>query len=243
MLFETRDKVGLTRSLRFDRAAWHAARWLLTRQGPFSRNGAASNIFLRTREGLERPDVQLINMSVHNYANLWFPGLTPPPLYAFSVRLGPLHPQSRGWVRLRSANPADKPRIRFNMLTVQEDMDTTIRAIRACRDIYGQSPQRELIEREVFPGAQVSGDAELTELIRQNAGHRSHPVGTCRMGLDPAAVVDAQLRVHGIEGLRVADASIMPELPGGNTNLPSIMIGEKASDLLRGRALPAAEFA
>jgi choline dehydrogenase len=100
-----------------------------------------------------------------------------------------------------------------------------------------------MIEGEVSPGADVTGDAELADAIRRNAGHRSHPVGTCRMGVDAAAVVDAELRVRGIEGLRVADASVMPETPSGNTNLPCLMIGEKAADMLRGRRLPPAAVA
>ncbi|MGI4816127.1 MAG: GMC family oxidoreductase, partial [Janthinobacterium lividum] len=170
-------------------------------------------------------------------ATLWFPGLTAPPLYGFSVRVGALHPRSRGVVRLRSAKPGDAPRIAFNMFSAPEDLATMIRGVRICREIYGTAPQRDLVEREIFPGREVDSDAALGEAIRRNAGHRSHPVGTCRMGLDADAVVDAQLRVHGIAGLRVVDASVMPEVPSGNTNVPSIMIGEKAADMLRGRRL------
>jgi choline dehydrogenase len=98
---------------------------------------------------------------------------------------------------------------------------------------------KELIGREALPGVEVRGDADIREYLRRNAGHRSHPACTCRMGTDEEAVVDAELRVRGIEGLRVADASVMPSLPSGNTNLPVMMIGEKAADLIRGRSLPA----
>ncbi|MBV8912071.1 MAG: choline dehydrogenase, partial [Acetobacteraceae bacterium] len=173
-------------------------------------------------------------LPVSNTAQLWFPWATPTPIYAFAVRIGVLHPLSRGWVKLRSADPNEKPRIQFNMFTAPDDIATMIRGIRACRDIFGRSPQRELIERELFPGDAVQTDTALEAAIRANAGHRSHPVGTCRMGADAGSVVDPELRVRGIEALRVADASIMPEIPGGNTNVPSIMIGEKASDLIRG---------
>jgi choline dehydrogenase len=140
-------------------------------------------------------------------------------------------------VKLRSSDPGDAPRIQYNMLTDPEDMATMVRGLRMCREIYGQSPIRDLIESEIAPGAGVQSDADLAAAIRREAGHRSHPIGTCRMGLGADAVVDAQLRVHGVAGLRIADASIMPELPSGNTNMPSIMIGEKAADMLRGRSM------
>jgi len=238
MIFRAREHVGITKVLRLDRAVMSAARWFLRRDGLFATNGSAANIFVRTQPRLDRPDVQLICMAVNNSASLWFPGVTAPPLWGFSVRTGALHPRSRGWVRLQSSRPEDKPRILFNLLAEPEDMAAMIRGVHACREIYATSPQRDLVEHEVIPGPNIRGDAELANAIRQNAGHRSHPVGTCRMGHDANAVVDDQLRVHGIEGLRVADASILPEVTSGNTNLPSIMIGEKAADLLLGRRLP-----
>jgi len=231
--YEARGRIGLTPHLRTDRAAALTGRWFLRKDGVFATNGTSANIFLRTAAGLDRPDVQLTVLPVSNTASLWFPGVTPPPVYAFAVRIGVLHPQSRGSVTLRSADPKDPPRIQFNMFTAADDMVTMIRGIRASRDVFRSSPQRELVSRELFPGDGVQSDADLERAIRAAAGHRSHPVGTCRMGVDEGAVVDAELRVRGIEGLRVADASIMPEIPGGNTNVPSIMIGEKASDLVR----------
>jgi choline dehydrogenase len=115
-----------------------------------------------------------------------------------------------------------------------------VSALKACRELYGTTPLRELIASELLPGKDVRTDAQIVAHLRQHTEHRHHPLGTCRMGPshDPDAVVDAQLRVHGIENLRVADASIMPDDPTGNTNVPTIMIGEKAADMLRGRALP-----
>jgi choline dehydrogenase len=239
-VFRTRGPIGLTRFLRLDRATLGAARWFLRHDGPFASNGASANVFLRTRPGLDRPDVQMICMPVSNSATLWFPGATPPPLYCFSTRIGALHPQSRGRVRLRSADPADRPRIFFNMFAVEDDLDTMVRGVRACRALFAQSALRDLLLAETFPGVAAASDDELKAVIRAHASHRSHPVGTCRMGIDDGAVVDAALRVRGIAGLRIADASVMPELPSGNTNLPSIMIGEKAADLIRGRSLPPA---
>jgi choline dehydrogenase len=132
------------------------------------------------------------------------------------------------------------PRIQFNMLTERADLDVMIKAVKLSRELYAQPPLREIVSREMLPGPNVQSDAELEAYIRKNVEHRHHPLGTCRMGTaqDAGAVVDARLRVHGIEGLRVADASVMPDDPSGNTNVPTIMIGEKAADLIRGRSLP-----
>ena len=238
MTFAARKGVGMTPYLRIDRATLTAARWFLRHDGLFGTNGAAANIFFRTTPELDRPDMHFLCMAVNNYADLYIPGLTPPAEPAFSVRLGPLHPLSRGSVTLRSADPREAPEIRFNMFAEPEDMAVTIRGIRACRELYRQAPMTPFIEGETFPGPDLQSDADLDRVIREQVTHRSHPAGTCRMGQDDDAVVDPQLRVRGIEGLRVADASVMPELISGNTNLPTIMIGEKAADLIRGRTLP-----
>jgi choline dehydrogenase len=231
-----------TRFLRLDRATLRAAQWFLTRTGPFTNSGAAANIFLRSRPEVARPDVQMVCLALGNFAELWFPGLTNKTVHEFNCRIGAIHPESRGWVKLRSADPAAPPRIQFNLLTERADMDTMLRGVRLAREIYRQKPVADLIAREIFPGADVTGDAELERAIRANASHRAHPVGTCAMGMDDDAVVDAQLRVRGIEALRVVDASVMPEIIGGNTNVPTIMIAEKAADLIRGRHLPPAEI-
>jgi choline dehydrogenase len=236
-IYRANGKLGLARHLRLDRATLAVMRWALFGEGPFSTAGTMANIFLRTRPELERPDVQIITMPVHQHAELWFPMLTKPPVYAFTARVGILHALSRGWVKLRSANPLDLPRIRFNMFADPADMASMIRALKLSREIFNQSPMRELIAEELLPGKDLHSDAELEQAIRAQAEHRHHAVGTCRMGTDELAVVDAQLRVIGVENLRVADASIMPEDPSGNTNVPTMMIGEKAADLVKGRRL------
>ncbi len=184
----------------------------------------------------------MVSLALGNFAELWFPGLTKPTIHEFDCRVGAIHPESRGCVTLRSADPLAPPRIQFNLLTARADIDTMIRGVRMARDIYRQKPIADFIAREMFPGPGVTTDAGLEAAIRANASHRAHPVGTCAMGTGEDAVVDAELRVRGIEGLRVVDASVMPEIIGGNTNVPTIMIAEKAADLIRGRALPAAEF-
>ena len=241
-IYRASGKLGLSRYLRLDRATWSVMRWALFGEGPFATAGTMANIFMRSRPGLERPDVQLIAMPVHQHAELWFPLLTRKPVYAFTVRVGILHALSRGWVKLRSANPLDLPRIRFNMLTEKADLDAMVAAAKFSRELFATEPMSDLVSEELLPGPEHKSDAELGEAIRNQVEHRHHACGTCRMGVDDLAVVDAQLRVHGIENLRVADASVMPEDPSGNTNVPTLMIGEKAADLIKGRSLPPAEL-
>ena len=234
-IYRLQGKLGFTKYLRFDRAALAVAEWYLRGTGPFTTAGSVANLIMRSREGLNRPDVQIISVAVHQHATLWFPLLTRAPVYALTARIGVLHPQSRGWVRLRSADPLAMPRFCFNMLTEAADVEAMLRAVKICRELHAQTPLRQLIDKELLPGPGVRTDAEIVAHLRQNIEHRHHPLGTCRMGLasDPGAVVDAQLRVHGIRNLRVVDASVMPDDPSGNTNVPTIMIGEKAADLLR----------
>jgi choline dehydrogenase len=241
-IYRTNGRIGLSRHLRLDRATWAVARWALFGRGPFAMAGTTANIFMRSHPDLERPDIQIIAMPVHQHAKLWFPGFTEPPVYAFTARVGILHALSRGWVRLRSANPLDLPRIQFNMLTEQADMDSMVQAVKLSRTLFGQDPMRRLIAEELLPGAHFQSDAELAQAIREQAEHRHHACGTCRMGTGDGAVVDAQLRVMGVQGLRIADASVMPEDPSGNTNVPTMMIGEKAADLIKGQTLPPEEF-
>jgi choline dehydrogenase len=228
---------GLTRHLRVDRAALAVARWKLSRGGPFALTGTSANVFARTLPGLDQPDIQMMTLPISNNAELWGPGLARRPPFRLAVRTGYLQPKSRGWVKLRSANPADPPRIQLNLFEDPRDLDAMVRAVKLSRSVYAQKPLRDLIRSEVLPGPGTDDDAALKEHIRRNAGHRSHPVGTCRMGHDALAVVDEQLRVHGIAGLRIADASVMPDVPSGNTNLPAIMVGERAADLILGRTM------
>jgi choline dehydrogenase len=227
--FDLHDPIGLTRHLRFDRAALAAGRWFSRRDGPFAYSGTVANIFVRSQDGLDRPDVQLMALPLSGDARLSLRE-GPPKL---SVRAGFLQPRSRGWVKLRSADSRDPPRILSNLLVEPGDLSGMVRALEVTRFIYAHEPLARLIHRESCPGPAIAGDA-VRGYIRAHATTRAHPVGTCRMGTGEDTVVDADLRVHGIAGLRVADASIMPSIPSGNTNLPCIMIGEKAADLIRG---------
>jgi len=236
--YELRGEEGLTRHLRVDRAALAAWRWFAAGTGPFAYTGTVANIFVRSTEGLDRPDMQMMCLPLSGNARLWVPGLQRKPVSKLSIRTGYLPLKSRGWVKLRSADPRDAPRIFLNMFSEPGDMEGMVRSIHLSRSIYAQSPLRELIGRENLPGDEVRTETELTEHIRRHATHRAHPAGSCRMGADADAVVDATLRVRGLEGLRVADASIMPALPRGNPNLACMMIGEKAADLVSGRPAP-----
>ena len=230
--------------LRFDRAVVSVARWFLFGSGPFANNGAAGNIFIRTHKDADRPDMQFTCMaSGVTGRKIWYPLIGKRPSYMIGVGVSMIKQDSRGEVTLNSADPFDPPKILFNLFKEKSDVDRMVRGIRIIRKIYNSEPLKSLIDGELSPGEQVQSDAELEAFVRSTGAITLHPVGTCKMGLssDPMAVVDAELKVHGVEGLRVVDASIMPDVPGGNTNAPTIMVAEKAADMIRGRSLPRAE--
>src|SRR5688572_30037 len=230
-------------AMRADRAAVSVLRWALFGTGLFATNGAAGNLFQRTAPGLDRPDMQLICPAVENSAgNVWWP-LVNKPTHTLVCALSMIRQDSRGFVTLRSANPLDPPRIQFNLFKEQSDVERMIRGIRAARAIYNSAPLSRFHAEETLPGDRLQSDAELEKFVRSVGAITQHPVGTCRMGTerDAGAVVDSELRVCGVQALRVIDASIMPNIPAGNTNAPVIMVAEKGADLICGRRLPAAE--
>ncbi len=244
--YECREPVTLYRDLRADRLAASVVRGLVFGEGVATTFPYEAGAFLKTRPGLVAPDIQLHFMpALERTANLHFPNpFKRDPVEAnhgLTVRVGPLVPESRGTVTLRSADPAAAPRIQPNYLESEADLRTMIAGVRMVRDIMGQPALGGHRGRELAPGAEVRTDRELEAWLRSSAMTTFHPVGTCRMGGDPMAVVDARLQVRGLEGLRVADASVMPIISSGNTNAPAIMIGEKAAEFLRGDASPAGE--
>lgn len=241
--FAAKGPVTFVNQLRFDRAARAVMQWYLFGTGPFARQLNSANPMLRTDPRLAQPDIQLFSNPVKLSAHLWFPGFVKSPEHAFSADVILLHPQARGWVTLKSPDPRELPAIRLNLFDNEADFATARAGLRLARTIYATEPMAGLIEREAIPGAEVQSDEEIDAHVRATAGTTQHPVGTCAMGVGPNAVVDSKLRVHGIDGLRVVDASVMPDVPGGNTNGPTIMIAEKASDLIRGRSLPPIEKA
>ncbi|MBA1204833.1 choline dehydrogenase [Pseudomonas capeferrum] len=237
--FEASQPNTFINELRLDKALVSVVRWALFGTGAFASQINSCNIVLRTQAHLPQPDIQLLCNPIRLDAGLWFPGYVKPKSHRLSVSICLLKPRSRGWMTLRSRDPADPPRVQLNIFDNEEDLATVRRGIAAVRKIYATEPQASLVASEVLPGARVASDAALDAFIRQTAGVTQHPVGTCCMGHGPDAVVDPQLRVHGIAGLRVIDASIMPTVPGANTNAASIMIGEKGADLVLGLSLPA----
>ncbi|MEP6907820.1 MAG: GMC family oxidoreductase N-terminal domain-containing protein [Pseudoxanthomonas sp.] len=233
MQFEAKQPVTFLKELRFDRAVASVLRWGITGGGAFATQINSCNIVIRTEPSLDRPDIQLCANPIRMDAGLWFPGVVAPKPHRFSTMVCLLHPHSRGRVSLRSADPSDAPRIKLNLFSEAEDFAIMRRGIRTTRDIYRSGAQGELTGAEVSPGADALSDDQLDDFIRRSASVTQHPVGSCRMGTGEDAVVDPALRVRGIDGLRVADASIMPTVPGANTNAAAIMIGEKAADLIR----------
>ncbi len=226
--------IGFVNQLRVDRVARSLAQWAVTGTGPLAGLPVTGMLFVRSREGLERPDLQFLISPVRLFAKLWFPGWRKPDGHYLSLRAVLLHPDSRGWIKLRSADPMAKPRITFNLLAEKSDFLPLRAAIRIARELVKSGPLAQLIESEAAPGEQVQTDAELDGFIRKDVRTAFHPVGTCQMGVGRDAVVDAELKVREVAGLRVVDASVMPTITGGNTNAPTIMIAEKASDMILG---------
>ena len=207
------------------------ARYLFFRSGPLSSNGVCAGAFARSDPRLDRPDLQL-NFTTWTYAGRDRNGVRPHPFPGFSVSAVHLRPEARGTVRIKNPDPLAAPAIRFNFLRSREDVRALIVGMRLARKISRQPALAGYVAEEILPGAGVQTDTEFEASIRQNGLSNLHPVGTCRMGSDEAAVLDPRLRVRGIKGLRVVDAAVMPSVPAGNTNAPTIMIAEKASAMI-----------
>jgi choline dehydrogenase len=237
--YATEEMRSFNHQLRADRLTLAFFNWLIFARGYLTTLPVGCLAYIRTRDGLGRPDVELLMNRIAPDARIWFPGIRKPKGGMLGSRIILLHPESRGSVRLRSADPAAKPVIRHNYLAAERDRATLRDGIEAARRIYATAPLKDMVGDEIFPGAAQRGDAALDKYIAETASTMYHPVGTCRMGTDAGAVVDGALKVNGVAGLRVIDASVMPTVPGGHTNAPTIMIAEKAADLLRGRAAPA----
>jgi choline dehydrogenase len=223
---------SFARELRFDRAAMSFLRWYLFGTGTFANQIASACILARSEEGLDRPDLQIMVSPVRVDANIWFPGVKEPKKDCFYNGICLLRPESRGALTLRDPNPHSAPRIELNLLQHPNDWAKLKKGLALSRRIFSDGPIARYIERETLPGADKQSDEALDAMKADLAGVVHHPVGTCAMGKGPEAVVDPQLRVRGVEGLRVADASIMPRLVGANTNAAAVMVGEKAADLI-----------
>ena len=204
--------------------------YLLFRKSFLACSTVPIRIFFRTREGLESPDAIISVMPFLTEKINRERRIARERGVTLNVHV--LRSDSRGSIHIKSADPSASPAIRFNFLSSELDRAGLLAAMRTARRLMATSPVADIVGKELAPGPALQTDAELLEFVRNNAETTYHPVGTCKMGRDPMAVVDDQLRVHGIAGLRVADASIMPTLTSGNTNAPCIMIGEKCSALI-----------
>ena len=204
-------------------------RYFLFKRGPLVSNVAEAGIFLRTKSELDEPDLQLLFGPAY-YVNH---GLTPRKEHCFGFGPTLVTPESRGEICLRSTNPLEPPAIRANYLSTEADMQVIVHGVRLSRQLAHSKAFEIYRGDELHPGTSAQSDNDIAEFVRREAETLYHPVGTCKMGSDPMAVVDARLRVRGMEKLRVVDASIMPRIIAGNTNAPTIMIAEKAADMIR----------
>jgi choline dehydrogenase len=204
-------------------------RYLFMKNGPLTSNVAEAGLFNRTRDGLSVPDVQILFGPAYYRGH----GLIRHKEYCFGFGPTLITPESRGCVTLRSTNPLEAPIIHANYLSTPNDLRSMIEGVRLSRRIAHTRAFEVYCGDELHPGANATSDQDLAAFLRAEVETLYHPVGTCKMGHDPLAVVDPQLRVHGIERLRVVDASVMPTVPAGNTNAPTIMIAEKAADMIR----------
>ncbi|MGV3553770.1 MAG: GMC family oxidoreductase [Croceibacterium sp.] len=238
---ETRDWTSYGWSLKATpRNLWCALQYALTRTGPLAGNVFESVAFLRTLPELDKPDVQFVFQPAKRLTN---PKIPFPIGHGYAISPVALYPKSRGTVRLASADPAAAPLIDPHLLEHPDDIQPLIRALRIARKAFATPAFARYEGVEVAPGPECQSDAQWDAYIRETGYTVHHPVGTCRMGSDEGAVVDPQLRLRGIEGLRIADASVMPSIIGGNTNAPCVMIGERCADFVLGKpALPAAEL-
>jgi len=213
------------------------AQWLFTKTGLGASNQFESAAFIRSREGVDYPDIQyhFLPMAVR------YDGQAAAEGHGFQAHVGPMRSPSRGAVTLASGDPKDAPNILFNYMSTEQDWVDFRKCIRLTREIFGQEAFKPFVKHEIQPGIDMQSDDELDSFIREHAESAFHPCGTCRMGAadDMTSVVDPECRVIGVDGLRVADSSIFPRITNGNLNGPSIMTGEKAADHILGRRLSA----
>jgi 4-pyridoxate dehydrogenase len=222
--------------MRADRTAVNMVRAYLFGTGPGTVLPGSLHAFLKTRSDSAVPDIQFLFRGAPTYAHPWFPGIRPAYEDGFGLRPVMLHPESRGIVRLRSADPGAPVRIVQNFLATENDVRTIREGLKMARDVAGRKALDRFRGRETVPGPACRADADIDAFVRRTAITAHHPCATCSIGIGADAVLDPALRVQGVEGLRVADASAMPDLVSGNINACVLMIAEKAADLVLGKA-------
>jgi len=211
--------------------AYVGARWLFTRTGLGASNSFEAGGFIRSRAGVKHPDIQyhFFPMAVR------YDGQSPNNSHGFQAHVGPMRSQSKGWVKLRSSDPNDDPAIRFNYMSQPEDWEEFRAAIRHTREIFAQEALAPYRGDELSPGSEVQSDEDLDHFLKGAVESAYHPSCTCKMGSDEMSVVDSECKVRGLDGLRIVDSSIMPSIVSGNLNAPTIMIAEKAADIIAGK--------
>lgn len=226
--------VSLAKQINPIRQGLAALRWLFLKDGLLASNHFECGAFLRSEAGLMFPDIQLhfFPIAVAEGSKDFM------KLHGFQVQISPQRSLSRGWGRLRSAKPDDRPRICFNFMSEPRDWVEMRKGFRLAREILAQPAMDSLRGREISLGADVETDDEIDVYFRDHMHSSYHACGSCKIGMDPMAVVDSECRVHGVDGLRVVDTSIIPLIPSRNLNAPAMMIGEKVADLIRGQRLP-----
>jgi len=216
------------------RGALNVFEYLLMRKGPFASNVFESHAFVKTTSGLDRPDTQIVFQPARRNQSTF-----PLPLgHGFNISVVLLYPKSRGRIALSSPDPHAAPIIDPNILSAPEDFDPLVRGLKLARRILATPAFVPYKGTEYLPGPKVESDEAFKDYLRATTATAFHPAGSCRMGVDEAAVVTPELKVRGVDGLRVADASIFPRLMGGNTNAPVVMVAEKAADMILGRTPP-----
>jgi choline dehydrogenase len=230
LAYRVQGEISVNQLRRGVRLAREVARWCLFGTGALTFGVSTATIFARMREGRISPDLQIL-FTPATYDRSRFGELEREP--GMTAAVCAVNPESRGTIMAISSDPKRAPEIRPNYFSASQDMEVTLAGIRLARRIFTQPAIADVVAAETVPGLQAQDDEALKEFARLHTSTVFHPVGTCRMGIDPQAVVDPRLRVHGMEGLRVVDASIMPKITTGNTNAPTIMIGEKGAAMIR----------
>ncbi|MEL1249626.1 GMC family oxidoreductase [Aurantiacibacter gilvus] len=228
-LYKSAVPIDFNRQIRLDRLALNLLRWEWNGSGLFSQSPMSVQGFVRSGEEQDRPDIQFQVVHSGYDAQPWFPGWRKPPTDMFSCGAILLNPESRGEVTLASANAQALPKVQFNFMSAEGDRERLRRGFRFIRRFFDTAPARDLAAFEMAPGPDAQDDEAIEAWLRASLISAGHPACTCAMG----SVVDSELRVQGVRGLRVADASVMPALIRGNTHAPTVMIAEKAADLLR----------
>ena len=240
IFFERLNESVFRHDMRFDRMAVSMLRAYFFGTGPGTVVPGGLHAFVKTRPELAVPDIEFMFRGAPADTHLWFPGIRPAYVDGYGIRPTLLHPDSRGEILLRSSDPREAPRIAYNFFSAPNDLPRLREGFKRAREVAYQAPMDAYRGRETSPGDAVKTDAEIDAFIRRTAITAHHPCGTCAMGTTPDTVTDPELRVRGVEHLRVVDASVMPDLVSAHINACVLMIAEKASDIIRQRTpLPA----